>query len=84
MGYTKALQLVFKTMVTPQRIVQWTKLLGLHPKTPKLHQKLSIVAKSCPTLCDPRDCYPKGSFIHEIFLARILEWVVISSFRGSS
>ena len=25
-----------------------------------------------------------GSSVHGIFLARILEWVVISSFRGSS
>ena len=34
MGYTKALQTVFETTVTPQKIVQRTKSLGLHPKTP--------------------------------------------------
>ena len=30
------------------------------------------------------DCSPLGSSIHGIFQARILEWVVISFFRGSS
>ena len=35
-------------------------------------------------LCDPMDCSPPGSFVHGIFQARILEWVAISFFRGSS
>ena len=26
-----------------------------------------LVAQSCPTLCDPMDCSPPGSSIHEIF-----------------
>ena len=30
------------------------------------------------------DCNPPGSFVHVIFQARILEWVVIPSSRGSS
>ena len=38
----------------------------------------------CPTLCDPLDCSPPGSSVHRVFQARILEWVVISSSRGSS
>ena len=38
----------------------------------------------CPTLCDPRDCSPPGSSVHRILLARILEWVSISSSSGSS
>ena len=29
-----------------------------------------LVAQSCPTLC-----YPMGYTVHEIFQARILEWV---------
>ena len=37
----------------------------------------------CPTLCD-MDCSPPGSSVHEIFQARILEWVAISFSRGSS
>ena len=43
-----------------------------------------LVAQSCPTLCDPMDCNPPGSSVHEIFQARILEWVAISFSRGSS
>ena len=43
-----------------------------------------LVAQSCPTLCDLVDCSPSGSCVHEIFQARILEWVAISFSRGSS
>ena len=43
-----------------------------------------LVAQSCPTLCDPMDCSPPGSSVHEIFQARILEWVAISFCRGFS
>ena len=37
-----------------------------------------------PTLCNPMDCSLPGSSVHEILQARILEWVAIPSFRGSS
>ena len=43
-----------------------------------------LCAQSCPTLCDPMDYSPPGSSIRVIFHARILEWVAISSSRGSS
>ena len=43
-----------------------------------------LVTHSCLTLCDPMDCSPPGFSVHEICQARILEWVAISSFRGSS
>ena len=43
-----------------------------------------LVAKLYMTLCNPMDCSPSGSSVHEISPARILEWVVISSFRQSS
>ena len=46
--------------------------------------QFSSVAQSCPTLCDPMDCSLLGSSVHGILQARILEWVVISSSRGSS
>ena len=36
-----------------------------------------IVAQSSPTDCDAMDCSPPGSSVHEIFQARILEWVAI-------
>ena len=38
----------------------------------------------CPTLCDPIDVSLPGSSVLGILQARILEWVVISSLRGSS
>ena len=40
--------------------------------------------QSCLTLCDPRDCSPRGSSVHGIIQARILEWVAMPSSRGSS
>ena len=39
---------------------------------------------SCVWLCDPIDCSPPGSSVRRISQARILEWVAISSCRGSS
>ena len=38
-----------------------------------------LVAQSCPTLCDPRDCSPPSFSVHGILQARILEWVAIFS-----
>ena len=43
-----------------------------------------LVTQSWPTLCNHMDFSPPGSFVHEIFQARILEWVAISYSRGSS
>ena len=43
----------------------------------------SEVAQSRP-ICDPVDCSPSGFSVHRILQARILEWVAISSSRGSS
>ena len=40
--------------------------------------------QSCPTLCNPLDCNPANSSVHEILQARILEWVAIPFCRGSS
>ena len=34
---------------------------------------LVLVTQSCLTICDPMDCSPPGSSVHEIFQARILE-----------
>ena len=36
------------------------------------------------SLCNPMDCSPQGSSVHEILQARILEWVPMPSSRGSS
>ena len=35
-------------------------------------------------LCDSMDCSPPGSSVHGILQATILEWVAMSSSRGSS
>ena len=43
-----------------------------------------LKTQSCPTLCDPMDCSPPGFSVHGILQARILEWVAMSSSRGSS
>ena len=37
-----------------------------------------------PLMCDPMDCSPPGSSVHGILQGRIMEWVAISSSRGSS
>ena len=44
----------------------------------------SEVVQSCPTLCDPMDWSLPGSSVHDIFQARVLEWVAISFSKGSS
>ena len=43
----------------------------------------SVVAQSCPTLCDPTDCSLPGFSVHGIFQAIVLEWIAISFSRGS-
>ena len=57
------------------------------PWTNSTSFSLCVCAKSlqsCLNLCDPMDCSPPGSSVHGILQARILEWVAISSSRGSS
>ena len=49
-----------------------------------IHEMMTKHAQSSPTLCDLMDCSPPGSSVHGILLARILEWVVMPSSRGSS
>ena len=48
------------------------------------HWKVKVLVAQCPTLCDPMDCSPPGSSVRGILQARILEWVAVSSSRGSS
>ena len=43
-----------------------------------------LSTQSCLTLCNPLDCSPPGSSVHGILWARILEWVAMTSSRGSS
>ena len=44
----------------------------------------SSVTKLSSTHCDPVDCSLPGSSVHGISQARILEWIAISSSKGSS
>ena len=43
-----------------------------------------LVAKLCPTLCDPKDCSSPDYSVHGISQVRILKWVAISFSRASS
>ena len=57
-------------------------------KTTKIIQSMSQIitcvhAQSCPIHRIPMDCSPPGSSVHRIFQARTLEWIPISSSRGS-
>ena len=40
--------------------------------------------QSCPSLCNHIDCSPPSSSVNGILQARILEWVAMPFFRGSS
>ena len=50
----------------------------------KQYMRTCSVARQCPTLFNPMDCGPQGSSVHGVLRARTLEWVAISSSRGSS
>ena len=50
--------------------------LGMH-----IHRACTQLSS---TLCNPTEWSPSGSSVHWILQARILEWVAISSSRGSS
>ena len=43
-----------------------------------------LVTQLCLTLCDSMDCSPTGSSVQGTLQARMLEWVAISFFKGSS
>ena len=72
------LSLSFSCLLTIHSYQQWPE---------ERVQSVKPAAKSlqlCPTLCNPKDCSPPGSYVQEILQARILEWVAMPSFRGSS
>ena len=50
----------------------------------KINSLCVLVTQLRLTLCDPMDCSPPGSSVCGILQARILEWVAISSSKGSS
>ena len=44
----------------------------------QIHVCTCSVSQSCLILCDPMDCSLSHSFVHQIFQARVLEWVAFS------
>ena len=76
-GAPKSLQMVTAAMKLKDAYSLEGKLIPTSSQVESLTQL-------CPTLCNPMDCSPPGSFIHGILQARILEWVAISFSRASS
>ena len=72
----------FFTVWATREALQWGIWLQLW--WAKWNVSLSEVSQSCLTLCNPMDCSLPQSCVHEIFQARVLEWVAISFSRGSS
>ena len=85
------LQLLFYTQMLISYKTLYSILLGhftLHfmshsiknylPKSPSAWLCVVVQLLSCVRLCIAIDYSPPGSFVHEIFQARILEWVAIS------
>ena len=60
-----------------------TKDLAAATKTHIMHARAKLL-QTCLTLCNSMDHSTPGSFVHGILQARILEWVAVSSSRGSS
>ena len=59
--------------------------IGISEHAPLNINTLLLLSTQCyPTFWDLMDCSPPGSSLHRISQARILEWVAISSSRGSS
>ena len=54
------------------------------PEKVKVSKSVSLVAQSCPTLCNLMDCSSPGSSVHRIFQARTLEHIAIPFSRRSS
>ena len=68
------LQFLIKTESQQHHITVILQIKFIHPS----HTQSRL------TLCNPMDCSPPASSVHEILQARILEWAAISSSRGSS
>ena len=65
----------------------WASREALLIQFPQQHSEEGFIlvwSLSCVQLfCDPKDCSPLSTSVCGISQARILEWVAISSFRGS-
>ena len=68
---TRSNMLQLRSSTFPIFLIQVSKLC-VHPEQ-STEWGGGVCAQSCPTLCNPMDYSPPGSFIHEILQARILE-----------
>ena len=68
-----------REMAAHSSILAWR--IPIHSEHVCVHAQL---LHSCPALCDPMGCSLPFSSVCGILQARILEWVAISSSRGSS
>ena len=59
-------------------------LLGAADLINSVKEKRKKSHSGMSTLCNPMDCSLPVSSVHEIFQARVLEWVAVSLSRGSS
>ena len=66
------------------RRVSFQEVLYFHCVWFKIARMHALSIQSCLTLCDPVECSLPGSSVHGILQARVLEWVAMSSARGSS
>ena len=69
---------IVKGLIVPIRLNEWL-IIMLHYRC-----MCTKLLQSCLTLYSPMDCSPPGSSVHGILQARILKWVAMPSFRGSS
>ena len=63
--------------------VSWTALLNLVMCVCVCVCVWAQLPQLCPTLCNPMDHSVPGSSVHGILQARILEWVIMPSCKGS-
>ena len=79
-----------KSLLTGQHLL-WTLIYSQlepvinHRSDSRSHETdfMLLRVQSCPTLCDPMDWSSPGCAVHGILQTSILEWVAISSSRGS-
>ena len=57
---------------------------AIHEVSKNISSIKCYFAQSCPTLCDPMDCNPPVSSVHGVLQARVLRWVAVPFFKGSS
>ena len=73
-----------ETADLPLSKAPWSSLTNLVLRYFTAAATAAKLRQSCPTVCDPTDGSPSGSFLPGILQARILEWVAISFSRDTS